>query len=431
MRRIASMGAIAALLFASMALSPARVSAVGLGSWLQYGGHWYAQVHDLGWGEADAFAVRHGGHLVTINDQSEQAFLEANFADPNLNIGLNDMAEEGTWVWSSGETATYDNWADGEPNDFEGVEDIAVMNFNGSGEWNDVAENYSSIIEMPAPFALNDHVADAIEVPFEPFDDSPDVTFAGWEPNEDVPCGSGQQTGSVWYRFTNPALSGLVVQIGGEQDQVTAAIYGPFDKAPSSVEGLIDRHQGRCVFGVGPDNAWTEGIAPGVWLIQLATNSASATPPSIHIERGFAYFWIDGGTISVDSAMIDRSGTIRLAGTAVCQFQHWSDGLPSAPFNWTGDNEGFFSYELQGWADQASGKKTLLTGGGGGYIDCTNLDQDNRGIWQLWVRANNGRFGPNWTNFGFEIGLGTCDENGCWFNQIAGFGDYLKVVKGR
>ncbi|GCL43050.1 hypothetical protein NIES80_27610 [Dolichospermum planctonicum] len=44
---------------------------------------------------------------------------------------------EGQFRWASGETSTYTNWSPGEPNDANGVEDYAGMNWNSSGKWND------------------------------------------------------------------------------------------------------------------------------------------------------------------------------------------------------------------------------------------------------------------------------------------------------
>jgi Lectin C-type domain/PEP-CTERM motif len=86
---------------------------------------------------AEANSVALGGHLVTINDAAEQAWLLANFgASELLWIGFTDQAAEGIFVWTSGEAVTYTNWSGGEPNDFFG-EDHTVMNWSGGGAWND------------------------------------------------------------------------------------------------------------------------------------------------------------------------------------------------------------------------------------------------------------------------------------------------------
>lgn len=112
-----------------------------------YNGHWYEVVssgQNGSWANAEAAAVANGGHLVTINDAAEQAWLVATFGSPTALIrywiGYNDAAQEGTWVWSSGQTPGFTYWDLGEPNNAspppEG-EDYAVLNWNSSGQWND------------------------------------------------------------------------------------------------------------------------------------------------------------------------------------------------------------------------------------------------------------------------------------------------------
>ena len=108
-------------------------------------GHWYDLVSsdsDGSWLTAETNAIALGGHLVTINDAAEEAWLRSNFGGGTRYwIGFNDAALEGTFVWSSGEAVTYTNWNSGEPNNSmppsEG-EDYAVLNWNsGNGAWND------------------------------------------------------------------------------------------------------------------------------------------------------------------------------------------------------------------------------------------------------------------------------------------------------
>jgi hypothetical protein len=77
------------------------------------------------WTEAQAKAVQLGGHLVTVNDAGENAWLVDTFCNfggqpRSLWIGFNDAAQEGTWVWVSGQPVGFTNWRPGEPNDGNG-----------------------------------------------------------------------------------------------------------------------------------------------------------------------------------------------------------------------------------------------------------------------------------------------------------------------
>ena len=152
-------------------------------SWTQWrvadGGndHWYALTPlAAAWDVAEAEAVARGGHLASLNSASERNFLVTNFLHGvNLLrpfwIGFNDSAQEGTFVWSSGEPVTYTAWNPGEPNNLNN-EDYTAFNwfFSGSsnsslddlGQWNDTllaglystgpAEGpYFGIMELPVP----------------------------------------------------------------------------------------------------------------------------------------------------------------------------------------------------------------------------------------------------------------------------------------
>lgn len=112
------------------------------------------------------------GHLVTVSNQAEHEFLQAQFAsligDTDLGrpglyawIGLTDEVEEGNWQWVTGEPLLFTAWAGGEPNNF-GNEDYAhYWTRSGLWTWNDAPETLSgltaSIVEyeaVPEPTSL-------------------------------------------------------------------------------------------------------------------------------------------------------------------------------------------------------------------------------------------------------------------------------------
>ena len=107
-------------------------------------GHSYYLLSQATWTDSEAKAVQLGGHLVTINNQAEQDWVFSMFAsfggvDRNLWIGLNDAANEGTFVWSSGEPVTYTHWSLGEPNSGAGEHYVHMFlpSISGASFWND------------------------------------------------------------------------------------------------------------------------------------------------------------------------------------------------------------------------------------------------------------------------------------------------------
>ncbi len=74
-------------------------------------GHAYKKVHCEDWQDAQREAIEEGAHLVSINDEAEQHWLEVVFSHKPFWIGLTDVEKEGEWQWDSGEPVTYTNWA--------------------------------------------------------------------------------------------------------------------------------------------------------------------------------------------------------------------------------------------------------------------------------------------------------------------------------
>ena len=106
--------------------------------------HAYKRIQCADWEDAQAQAAAEGGYLVTINGEAEQKWLQAVFGGQPSWIGLNDIAQEGQWVWDNGEPLTYTNWGLQEPGDTSiGEEDYVIL--GPSGKWEDFGSGYGGI----------------------------------------------------------------------------------------------------------------------------------------------------------------------------------------------------------------------------------------------------------------------------------------------
>jgi hypothetical protein len=169
------------MIIALLALAVAFAAETAHAQWIEWpeseggNGHLYRLTAPGTWHEAEAEAQAEGGHLVTVDDESEFTWVKGTFCSPLGGwhwIGFNDEAEEGTWVWSSGEggywregdvgSTSYVHWISGEPNDWgpEPGEDCAVVAWGG---WYDLDANHtgyepvSGIIEARDTYGDFDH----------------------------------------------------------------------------------------------------------------------------------------------------------------------------------------------------------------------------------------------------------------------------------
>lgn len=133
-------------------------------------GHWYRTLSvATSWQEAEDRAQAFGGHLATLRGQVENNWLTANLrlAEPHW-IGYHDSAVEGQFVWSSGETPSYENWLSGQPDDANGA-DWAVLT-PVTGKWTDEAGDPSrpALVELISDDCDGNDLPDLYEIAIEP-----------------------------------------------------------------------------------------------------------------------------------------------------------------------------------------------------------------------------------------------------------------------
>lgn len=133
------------------------------------------------WTLAESKAVSLGGHLVTINDAVEDAFLYNTFTqsgplERGLWIGFNDLSTDGEFVWSSGEASAYTNWTPGEPSNLSGEHYAGIFwpSEPRAPQWFDETNGFlpygfdvgvymCGVVEIPTDDTDNDGLCDALD----------------------------------------------------------------------------------------------------------------------------------------------------------------------------------------------------------------------------------------------------------------------------
>jgi lectin-like protein len=116
-------------------------------------GHFYEYVtaYTPDWNAANAAATAASllgkpGHLVTITDAGENAFVQnlrvaMGLSDMRPWIGLHDPSGTGAWQWVTGEASNYSNWNGGEPNN---IGSERYVEFFAAGVWNNNASPFGA-----------------------------------------------------------------------------------------------------------------------------------------------------------------------------------------------------------------------------------------------------------------------------------------------
>ena len=103
----------------------------------------------LAWDDALAACETWGGSLAALTTEDENLFVAARVADGTW-LGATDEAEEGTWVWASGEPWDYTSWETDEPN---GSGNCLQFWHSAVAGWDDMTCNtvQAYLCERPGP----------------------------------------------------------------------------------------------------------------------------------------------------------------------------------------------------------------------------------------------------------------------------------------
>ena len=105
----------------------------------------------IDWFDAGAHCPAIGGHIAAFETEEEFSSISAHIPDERYHFGLNDVKEEGKYVWahSGQELGTYQPWAPSEPHDVW-YEDCAFLE---AGRWKEMQcdpyYSYHFICEFP------------------------------------------------------------------------------------------------------------------------------------------------------------------------------------------------------------------------------------------------------------------------------------------
>ncbi|MCU0867478.1 MAG: hypothetical protein MUC36_27160 [Planctomycetes bacterium] len=149
-------------LLTPIAIAPAQIGWTQWTSGTGANNHWYLAVYvpgGINWNDARTAAQSLGGDLATITSAAENTFVFQRIANPIFwRVVANPTrifgpwlggfqppgsAEPlGGWTWVTGETWGYSRWANGEPNNFQGLQEDQLHYFtlgtNPNSLWNDL-----------------------------------------------------------------------------------------------------------------------------------------------------------------------------------------------------------------------------------------------------------------------------------------------------
>ena len=114
---------------------------------VKYNGNYYQIFNQsMTWHDAKLYCEKIGGHLVTINSQSEQEFITSLITQSEKSyMWIGAYCVNNEFFWVTEEDFLFTNWDDGEPNNVYGTEDVVMMYGHNTrfvpGTWNDASSD--------------------------------------------------------------------------------------------------------------------------------------------------------------------------------------------------------------------------------------------------------------------------------------------------
>ncbi|MCA9447227.1 MAG: hypothetical protein KC931_08920, partial [Candidatus Omnitrophica bacterium] len=306
-------------IFPSQAIEPSREKSTVF-DWREntQNGHWYRLTEpDLSWLEAESQAQSKGGHLVTINDATEQEWIYNHFADSKrIWIGFTDMGQEGHWTWLTNDGGIWDatamsgtsytNWGVGEPNN-NADEDYALMvwpDWNGViGGWTDgkdsVGNRSYGLIEatQPTPWYNEYDFASKGVVAYWPLDGTAeDVTGNG---NDGIVVGATPTNGMFGgsYHFDGTSYIDLNENYSG-LNEITYSLWFKAEvlaahPEPVGHHGRVPfRHRGN--FADHNPSVWSNRMSVSIHDLDGNPYADTTLPISTQAWHHLAYGYGDG-----------------------------------------------------------------------------------------------------------------------------------------
>lgn len=92
---------------------------------------------DNSWTGCQATCANLGASMLCVENAAQHNWIWSQVSPVNTWIAYQDLNNFPRFVWNSGCTSTYTNWAGGQPDNGNGVEWYAHLWTNGGGQWND------------------------------------------------------------------------------------------------------------------------------------------------------------------------------------------------------------------------------------------------------------------------------------------------------